>query len=165
MANSRTKRHDVSLILYALKRKWGTPADFYKTSVGSPNFVSGSRSVSRVKYPISELITSRVTTARKFEYDIGYLAANKNFTYGGFYEPGDRLALVDGDDIFDAGSISHEDYFIINGDRYNPIKVIELDLMSGWLVQLRRIVGQKRYAIIDVSIFQRITIEEDIDVV
>lgn len=157
----RIQRHDVTLILYALQRKWGTPADLYKVSVGSPDFVSGGKGVSRTLHHIPLFVTSSVTSTRKFEYDIGYLAANKNFTYGGFYEPGDRLGFIAASDVPSLIEITQEDYMIINGQRYNMQRIVELDFREGWYLHLRRIKNQKRYAIHEKYLWSRVSIDQD----
>ena len=37
--------------------------------------------------------------ARTFNYDLSYIAANKNFTYGGFYDITQRDMIIDNKDI------------------------------------------------------------------
>jgi hypothetical protein len=163
LTRQRIVRHDVALLLYMLRRKWGTPAALHKVSVGTPDFVSGDKSVSRVAYDIPLFVTSTVQTTRKFEYDIGYLAANKNFTYGGFYEQGDRLGFIAAEDVPGVDDVSQSDYMVIGGHRYNMHRIISLDNNIGWYLHLKRIVGQKKYAVTNINVWQRITFTEDID--
>lgn len=163
MAISRqqlVKRLDVKLILYSMRQKWGVDADFYKVSVGAPNYETGNKNVSTVKYPIRKMITAKASFARKFEYDIGYLAANKNFTYGGFYEPGDRLAVISDEGI--PAPIQQRDYFIIGGQRFDIERIDSLDWNAGYILHLRATKKNKRYAQIEKYVWNRVSITQDI---
>jgi hypothetical protein len=52
-----------------------------------------------------------------FAYDLSFIAANKNFTYGGFFGKTSRLVLIDALDL-GAYVIAKQDYITINSKRY-----------------------------------------------
>lgn len=157
----RIKRHDTRLILYSLQRKWGTRADYYKVTIGTPNLDTGSKGITRIKYPLRALITTTAKFIRKFEYDIGYLAANKNFTYGGFFEPGDRLALI-GPELPSGVRIEQRDYFAIDDKRYDIQRLEPLDGDVGYLLHLRHTKENKPYLIHERFVWSRITPVQEI---
>lgn len=151
-------RHDIQLLLYTMKRKWGVRAAFYKVAVGKPDLESGGKAITRIKYTINRLVSSTVKTIRKFEYDIGYLAANKNFTYGGFFESGDRLAVIS-DELSRQGieEITMKDYFIINDQRFDIGRVEQMDGDVGYLLHLKRTKEREPQAIHERFVWDRIT--------
>jgi hypothetical protein len=69
-------------LLYAFKRQWGTEFDYVQILESTADDRTGSRTIKRevVRLPAIKLPLSQL---RKFIQDIGYLAADKNFTYGG----------------------------------------------------------------------------------
>jgi hypothetical protein len=116
--------------------------------------------VSRTMYNV-QMITFTVSESRKFEYDLGYLAANKNFTYGGFYEPGDRFAIIDLSRNPDL-SIDMKDYIVYDEDRYDMQRIEPLDTINGWLLHIRKTKDNKRYAIHETYIYDHLDISEEI---
>lgn len=162
---TRIKQHEGRLILFTLRRKWGIPADFYKISVAPTDndFEAGKKGISRTKYTIPAFVTCQVSLIRKFEYDIGYLAANKNFTYGGFFEQGDRLAVLDATYLPDNLTIEQKDYFIFDNQRYDVQRIEALDHRIGWLLHLRVTKENKRYAIVDRYVYSHLDLEQDIN--
>ena len=155
----RIKRREIRALLYRVKRKWGTPGDLYKVATAAPNYDTGTVGISLTKYHFRELISVSVQFIHKFEYDIGFLAANKNFTYGGFYQPGDRVAIIDG---MDGLQIEMTDYFFINGLRYDPQKIERLDYNAGWFLHLRHTKGSTGKQIHERHVYNHLTIDQDI---
>lgn len=161
----RIRQQEGRLILYALRQKWGVPADFYKVSINQTinTIESGKKGVTREVYHISSFLTSAVDLIKKFEYDIGFLAANKNFTYGGFYEPGDRLCVLDGSLVPEGLTVEQEDYFIHDRKRYDIQRVEAFDHQVGWILHLRATKNIKQYAIVHEYVYNHLTIEQDIN--
>lgn len=158
--NQRVKRRETLLLLYSLERKWGVSADLYKVGLVAPNLELGRTGEQATKYPFTKFITHGVTIELKFEYDIGYLAANKNFTYGGIFMPNDRLAIIR--NIFNLKSIDMKDYIIYDGKKYAMQTVVDLDYHTGWILHLRHTPGSKAYQQHDRTVWSRVTATQDI---
>ncbi len=161
----RIRQQEGRLILYALRQKWGVPADFYKMSVAptANSIETGNKGVTRTKTHIPNLMTTSVDFIRKFEYDIGFLAANKNFTYGGFFEPGDRLAVLDGAYLAEGMDIDQKDYFVYGGRRYDIQRIEVFDHQVGWMLHLRHTKENKRYAIFEGYVYSHVTVEQTVE--
>lgn len=131
-------------VLYSLKQKWGREATYYKVgnALKDVDIETGRSRLNITRHQIKKLVTFKQQVISKFEYDIGYLAANKNFTYGGFYQPGDRVAIVAYSDIQGA-TITMDSYFFVDNKRYNIQRFDILDHDLGWIVHLRNIPGDK----------------------
>lgn len=93
----------VKSVIRMLKRKRGQPVTLLRTTTaGTIDWTKGTetgRSVTTLK--IKKAIIMPAKTLSKFAYDIGYLAANKNFTYGGVYGQSERDMIIDQDDLGD----------------------------------------------------------------
>lgn len=155
----RIKRRETLLVLYGLERKYGVLADYYKITVGEPNLELGDSGISKVKYKVPKLITSTVTIHPKFDYDISFLAANKNFTYGGIYEPNDRVAILR--NTIGLTNVDLKDWIIFDDTRYGIERVVMLDYKLGWILHLRHTPGIKPYQIHNRVIWSRVTLSQD----
>lgn len=159
----RIKRREVRLLLYTLERKWGVPADLYKVVVGTPNYETGNTATTKTKYHVPKLVTHETKFDQKFEYDLSYLAANKNFTYGGVYIPGDRLAILNSKYLPSTFQLSVEDHLIYGGKRYAIQRFEELDAKAGWLLHLRHTTGTKPVQTHERAVWSRVSPSQDIE--
>lgn len=142
----RTLAKEGKRLIYTLKQKWGKKAEFYKrlSEVGQVNIETGEVTSTITCHVMKHLIVTSPKVITKFEYDIGFLAANKNFTYGGFYEPGDLIAIVAWSDLPQT-DVKMEDYFYIGNKRYNIQRFQIIENGVGWILHLRNVPGDKGY--------------------
>jgi hypothetical protein len=79
--------------------------------------------------------------ARKFAYDLSYVAANKNFSYGAFYDVKTRLIIVDGIDLPSGFDILIDDRFV-HGNKSYAVKTVESIIDSfGFLITAKETEG------------------------
>jgi hypothetical protein len=66
-------------------------------------------------------------------YDLTYIAANKNFTYGGIFDTGKRRLILDSKDI---GSYEPRigDYFTYTNKRWNVTEVHAFEYNTGYTI-------------------------------
>jgi hypothetical protein len=157
----RIKRREALLCLYGLERKYGVPADLYKVSVGVPNIETGDRGITTTKYHIPKMITHTATIHPKFDYDISYLAANKNFTYGGIYAPNDRIVVFR--NTWGLAEITMKDWVIYGDKRYGMVRIVALDFQLGWILHLRHTPDIKPYQSHDRAVWSRVTPSQDME--
>jgi hypothetical protein len=90
----------IKSVIRHLKNKYGQTVTLKNLTPGTINWSSGSVSGNSIaSLTVKRVIVLPSRTTRKFAYDIGYLAANKNFTYGGFYDVNQRDIIIDEDDL------------------------------------------------------------------
>jgi len=142
--------------LYTLRRRFGIPIDHYSVTVGTPDYELGTSDATVVKTNFPLAITMSVTSKRDFEYDLGYVKANSNFVYGGFFEVGDRLVIVETDI-----TIEQRDYFIIEGKRYSIQTLGKIDHNVGYVFHLRMTKGVLPNQIIEKSVIQKFVITDE----
>lgn len=85
--------------IYALKRIYPQRIELCRTSQNSTNYASGAISSSLTKVVIRKAILMPAKITRDFSYDLSFIAANKNFTYGAFYDKRVRMVLIDRRDL------------------------------------------------------------------
>lgn len=85
--------------LYRLKLRYGQPMSITIRLSQATDVETGVMSESAVTYNIHRAIMLPNEFKRDFDYDLSYLAANKNFTYGGFFDVGQRIVLIDRNDL------------------------------------------------------------------
>jgi hypothetical protein len=93
------------------------------------------------------------------------LAANKNFTYGGFFEPGDKVAIVSTTfNRLQDVELTLKDYFVFDNKRFDIVKINVLDYNTGWILQLRNTKGIPANIIHNVCMYNRITFTQEVGV-
>jgi hypothetical protein len=112
-----TRHREIKKIIYKLKRQWGTPARIYRESVAVDVDTGVETPTTAAVKTINRAILLPRKIRTEFSYDLSYIAANKNFTYGGFYATTDRLVLIDAVDLGDY-VIAKQDYIDINNKRH-----------------------------------------------
>jgi len=108
-------------------------------------------------------VSVEYTLTQRFEYDLSFLAANKNFTYGGIFEVGDRVAVLSAYDFANGFLPTTDDYVVCQGKRFTVHKFTELDAKAGWLVHLRNTQGVLPGRVIERSFKHVLELEHEFD--
>lgn len=112
-------------VIYRLKRAYGQRVDIYHQSAESVNYQTGAKTVTKQKWSVRRVVVFTADMVRKHAYDLSYIAANKNFTYGGTFELGTRFFLFDGRDIPSDCAIEVENWYLIYDHARYEIKHLE----------------------------------------
>jgi hypothetical protein len=80
-------------ILYRLQRQYGVPVDYYVPLTNTNDVRTGRITRTYDVYRTKKTIALPASELRDFAYDLSYIAANKNFTYGGFFDSRDRVFI------------------------------------------------------------------------
>jgi hypothetical protein len=154
---TRNRLGNLRNVLYRLKRGYGLKVDIYIDGVDTINLATGVRTVTRTKTTVAKGIVLPPKIERTFVYDIGYLKANSNFTYGGLFETADSVVILDKIDLPKGFKLAAEDKYsvIIRHKRYNVKKVSEVDNLA-WQLDLKHVTNQPTLEIHDILVRQRI---------
>lgn len=115
---------NIRAIIYRLKREYGCSIIIKKPTNNAYNLETGATT----RTYTSMTIRRAIVLPRKFKidyiYDLSFVAANKNFTYGGLFGTSDVVVIVD---VKDLGSFTVDETTIVtyDGHDYN-IKAYEL---------------------------------------
>ena len=125
-------------ILYALKRQRGTPATIRRLITVDNTTETGKQCKTYDTIEIKRAILLPEEMIRGFLYDLSFIAANKNFTYGGFFDEVSRIILIDGKDL--QVELTPNDHILIDGIRESikAIGVFEHNKI-GWIIATNRV--------------------------
>ena len=139
------RRKETRLIrkaLYRLKRDYGFPIRLYKITNVTLDLEAGTKT-RRVRYksiPRAVFVTARLF--RSFVYDLSFIAVNKNFVSGGFFDPEDRVILIDWQDTRDF-EIEVDDYIVYDDKHYLITGRRIFENNAGYLVKVRGVTGSE----------------------
>jgi len=99
-------------ILYQLKKDWGVAMDLRNQS-SVVDRRTGMTQKSYDSISVRRGILLPVKLVPSFVYDLSFIAANKNFTYGGLFGAGSRVVIVDGSDVPSTFTVKEDTQLII----------------------------------------------------
>lgn len=137
--------------IYALKRDYGSKATLYVEST-SVNISTGVKTKTQTPYVIKKAIVLPTDWHRKFAYDLSFVAANKNFTYGGFFDVATKTILVDVKDLPTGFVIELKHKFIVGTDRFSLSSVSLIDDQGIWVLTGKAIKGENLGQVITVNV-------------
>lgn len=162
--NQRRRKHEIQTYIYILERRGNfSPGKLIRITSTKPNYETGETGVETQQFDLPRLVTYDASNTHKFEYDLGYLAANKNFTYGGLYEPGDRVAIFSTKGLPEAFELKMNDYIVLDGVKYNMQSFAALDVNAGYVVKLRATKDEKPYQTHNMAVREKLTMSEEIE--
>ena len=87
--------------IYKLKRRFGESVTFVRVAQkGTTDYTTGVVGENyEERHSVRNVIFLPYALARNFSYDLSYIAANKNFTYGGFYDTETSTIICDKRDL------------------------------------------------------------------
>lgn len=142
MGNSQA----LSRLLYSLKRQWGKEFDYVQILSSDLNDRTGDREISRSVFRIPAVLLPQ-STVRKFIQDIGYLAADKNFTYGGLNDFNKLTLLIDKNDLPEGFNENLNGYVNYGHKRFEMVKIDNLFEIA-FLLTSQGVEGANPYAVI-----------------
>jgi len=108
-------------ILRRLKKRYGLPVTF-RNHTSTNDLESGVITRVTVEQSVRRCIVLNSEEARDFAYDLSYIAANKDFTYGGFFDTSKRLMIVDVKDL-NTLELDMNSEVVYNGLLYRMVKL------------------------------------------
>jgi len=153
-------------VIYPLKRRYGIPATVYRLDSTINNVQTGVQQKFYTRVPIVRIVPLPQNTIRKFIYDLSFIAANKNFTYGGFFDWKQRVILIDGKDLPTGFEPDPNDHFEIEGIRYSIKKLEAFEHENkAWVIALSRVEGEPPVLVFRESVEHTFEFSQDLNVV
>jgi hypothetical protein len=91
------------------------------------DFATGKQVEILHKLEIRRAVFLPAKALRDFSYDLSFIAANKNFTYGGFYDHRNRRILVDRRDIVADWPVDLNMHVLHRGKRWEIKNIFEYE--------------------------------------
>lgn len=103
---------------YKLQLDYGRPGKLIQIESESTNSVTGRRTVNQTVTMIPKVVVAPMSVVRKFFFDLAYMKANNNFTYGTDFDIADTIVF-----IASKYKVSIENELIMKADRFQIAKV------------------------------------------
>lgn len=151
-------------VLYRLKRSFGCPLTVYQQNPENVDLETGRASITRTSYEIRQAIVLPSKIHRGFTYDIGFLKANSNFTYGGIYTDAIRQVIIDRKDLPVGLELDSTDqfYIVYSGQRWELKAVEEIEYKLAYTITLARVDGAVLNQIVNLNVRDRLEFDETI---
>lgn len=114
-------------LLYPIKRRRGEPVQIHQIDDNDVDLTTGAITKSYFTHKVKKAIVLPVDSDRKFVYDLAYIAANKNFTGGGFFDKLYTTVIIDMKELPIGIVISLNDYCSIKGITYKVASIMVLE--------------------------------------
>ena len=115
----RNTLRQVRQVIYRMKRHYGFQVDIYQPNSPITNDLrTGKTTITYVITRLTRVVVLTDQEMRTFTYDLSYIASNKNFTYGGFFDRTIRGFIFDQADLPKDFKFDLNDHLVYDGRRY-----------------------------------------------
>ena len=153
MAVQRQTRF-IRKLIYTFKKEYGFAVQFYKVTAEVLDLQTGVSTPTIEYKKVNKVVILPSDLQRRFE-------TNSDFNYGAYYDTALRKLIVDPRDLGDF-NIDVDDYFIVDGERFQVGRAFKLFNNTAILVIGRHVEGSKRYAITDASVESTLVVKQTI---
>jgi predicted secreted protein len=132
----------IELILYRLKREYGLPIVVRKQTQNDNDIQTGKITSAYDVYKIKRAICLPADLMRTFIYDLTYVAANKNFAYGGHFDKLTKVFIIDKKDIKVDGvkvAIGLDCHIVYKERRYDIVAADETEDETSYLIKAKNV--------------------------
>jgi hypothetical protein len=126
-------------ILYNLTKRFGKRIDVKQVIGRTRDTRTGKYTTTYTTLKIRKAVILPVIEARSFSYHLAYIAANRNFTYGGLFDDRRRSVFVYKKDIPKDVEIKLDDRVVVNGEHFDVKDLLRLDDYSGILLTIENV--------------------------
>lgn len=127
-------------LLYSLKQDYGKRMNLYIPQPAVVQDLSrGTQNVSYLVFAIDQVVILPQLVQNRFVHDVAFLAAGRNFAYGGLFQEGVADVFIDGDDLPPKIVIDTACHIIYDHVRYDMMTVSPLESASGWIIKMKKV--------------------------
>ena len=126
-------------LLYNLKRRFGQRLEIKKVTGRNRDLRTGKVITAYETLIVKKAVVLPEMQARIFSYHLAYIAANRNFTYGGLFDESKRTVLIDLKDIPKDKTIIIDDRVLFNGNYYDVKDIVRLDDNTGVVLTIENV--------------------------
>ncbi|KKL61127.1 hypothetical protein LCGC14_2198430 [marine sediment metagenome] len=160
--NNKNLNRFIRRTIYSLKRQYGNRVDVYKLLDTETNYQTGDKTVTKSVTIVRKCIVLPVKIAREVVQTITQISANKLFVYGGSYDAGTRMFIIDARDMADDYEFANDDWIIYNGRRYEIKNIEEFEQRAAWSIIGREIKGVRPEQVFFAHITEQLALEHTV---
>lgn len=159
---NRSLNRFIRRTLYSLKRQYGNKVDVYKLNDAETNYQTGEKTVSKTVHIVRKCIVLPVKIAREVVQTISHISANKAFIYGGSYDAGTRMFIIDVKDMPVGYEFTNDDWLVYNGRRYDIKSVEEFEHHTAWSIIGKEVKGVRPEQVFFAHITEKLELEQSV---
>ena len=125
------------VILYRLKRSFGLEVEFYNPTSSDYDITTGAMTRVFENFTVKKAIVLPNQIQTKFSYDLAFIATNKNFTYGGYYDTSIRNMIVSKSDLED-NDLDTTWRCRFSGKDYEIKEIVEIEYQEAYSIVCQR---------------------------
>lgn len=148
----------IKLVLYRLKKDFGQPIKILTQTTMTQNVQTGVIQTNERLINIKAIVVD-AKISRDFVYDLSFIAANKNFTYGGEFDTSKRQLIIDGADLPKGYKPTLNDRCIHDGVRYQFATIESTVYGIGYIIGVKSLQAQPTENVFEQKITQTTPIE------
>lgn len=122
-------------VIKRLRSRYGTTISVTNYTTTGTNYTTGVETKTAATVSGVKAIVVQASSAKKFAYDIAFLAANTNFTYGGLFNRVSYVVILLKSDY--SGALTNESIITFGSSNYQVEGFIELNDLSGYIINMR----------------------------
>lgn len=156
------RRHATRLVrraIYRLKRDYGFAIKLYKITNLTLDLEAGTKTRTTQFKRIKRAVILPGRLFRSFVYDLSFIAAAKNFTSGGFFDPDDKVIIIDWQDVRDF-EIKPDDYVIYDNKQFQVVDVKDFELDTAYFLKVRAVTGAPICDVADSTVTDTVTLTQ-----
>lgn len=159
---NRTLNRFIRRTLYNLKRQYGSRVDVYKLDGVDTDYETGEKTVSKTVYTVRKCIVLPVKIAREISKTISQISANKMFVYGGSYDVGTRMFMIDTRDLPNDYEFTNDDWLVYDGRRYDIKSIEEFEQHTAWTIVGREVKGVRPEQVFSAHITDQLSVSQEV---
>lgn len=150
---------NIDRMIYDLKQRYPREIVFHRdTEVIDALLLK--KATTKVTRRIPKAIVLPENSKRQFIARLATLVANREFSYGMWFDQGTRTFIVDADDLGPFAPIQKNDYIVFDGRRWDIQECWQIENSGAWSLIGRQVAGVKVSAHIEKS-FQAFVVVSD----
>lgn len=147
-------------LIYRLERDYGVKVDVYQINSTGHDVKTGAINRTYNKYSLKRGVVLDDRAIRDFQYDISFIRANSNFTYGGFFDHTTRIFLLDRKRLPDDFKPTMNDHIFTKNMRYSVIEYFDLEEQYLIIYKGRQLKGMQSHEIHTPDIESILTLDD-----
>lgn len=135
----RNSLYEITKVVYRLKRMFGLNVELFNACDQAHNVRTGKIDRTYKVYKVRRAIVMPFDQSREFVYDLSFIAANRNFTTGGYFDESLRIVIIDSKDLPKKLEINLDWHLQFKNKRWEIVKIHRTEDDSSWLLTCKNL--------------------------
>ena len=148
--------------LYMLKRQFGGTIDIYTLLSSNTDPRTGEVVDNKEVVNVDRAIILPARITREVKKNISQISANKMFVYGGTYDAGTRMFIVDTRDMPKDFEFTNDDWIVYNSRRYDIKTIEEFEQRTAWTIVAKEVSGVRPEQVLFAHVTDQLSMSQEV---